>query len=195
MLFDPTERNVNPFLFLARVRPMKELILTLAIHDKNVTMVKAAKVSFIVRTGLTPPSEKRRAAKTHGNNELGITTFSKQRFVIAMPTNTRIPSPTKVQVRGSWHIPSAHQGFIRGAIALHTPASSGQHRSPVRGPSAGPRPYAYEQDHKELQETAHAVWYDPLLSQSPATAREEKDSSLEGHHEQPYPRPNCFPQL
>ena len=65
MLFDPTERNVNPFLFPARVRPMKELILTLAIHDKNVTMAKAAQVSFIVRTGLTPPSENCRAAKTH----------------------------------------------------------------------------------------------------------------------------------
>ena len=93
MLFDPTERNDNPFLFPARVRPIKELILTLAIHDKNVTMAKAAKVSFIVRTGLAPLSEKCRAAKTHRKNELGITTLSKQRFVIAMPTNTRIPSP------------------------------------------------------------------------------------------------------
>ena len=65
MLFDPTERNVHPFLFPARVRPMKELILTSAIHDKNVTMAKAAQVSFIVRTGLTPPSENCRAAKTH----------------------------------------------------------------------------------------------------------------------------------
>ena len=37
MLFDPTERNVNPILFPARVRPMKELILAL--------------------TGLTPPPE------------------------------------------------------------------------------------------------------------------------------------------
>ena len=37
MLFDPTERNVNPFLFPARVRPMKELVLVLTIHDKNVT--------------------------------------------------------------------------------------------------------------------------------------------------------------
>ena len=42
MLFNPTERNVNPILFPARVRPMKELVLALTIHDKNVTMVKPA---------------------------------------------------------------------------------------------------------------------------------------------------------
>ena len=51
MLFDPTERNVDPFLFPARIRTMQELILALAIHDKNVTMAKPAQVSFIIRTG------------------------------------------------------------------------------------------------------------------------------------------------
>ena len=65
MLFDPTGRNVNPILFPARVRPMKELVLALTIHDKNVTMVKPGQAAFIRRTGLTPPSEDRRAAKTH----------------------------------------------------------------------------------------------------------------------------------
>ena len=55
MLFDPTERNVNPILFPARVRPMKELVLALTIHDKNVTMVKPTRVAFIRRTGLTLP--------------------------------------------------------------------------------------------------------------------------------------------
>ena len=44
---------------------MQELVLALDIHDKNVTMAKAAQVSFIIRTGLTPPSEDNRAAKTH----------------------------------------------------------------------------------------------------------------------------------
>ena len=63
MLFDLTERKVDPFLFLARFRTMKELVLALAIHDKNVTMATAAQVSFIVRTRLTPPSEKCGAAK------------------------------------------------------------------------------------------------------------------------------------
>ena len=65
MLFDPSERDVDPFLFPARIRTMKELILALAIHDKNVTMAKPAQVAFIIRTGLTPPSEDCRAAKTH----------------------------------------------------------------------------------------------------------------------------------
>ena len=75
MLFDPTERNVDPFLFPTRNCSMKELILALAIHDKNVTMAKSAKVAFIARTGLTPPSEDCGAAKSYGNNELGSPHF------------------------------------------------------------------------------------------------------------------------
>ena len=113
MLFDPTERNVDPFLFPTRIRTMKKLVLTSAIHDKYVTMAETAQVSFIIRTGPTPPSEKCRAAKTHRNDELGFTVLSKQRFVVAMPTNTRFPSPVKVQVRGCWHLllrtPRLHQ--------------------------------------------------------------------------------------
>ena len=58
MLFDPTERNVNPILFPTRARPMKKLVLALTIHDKYVTMVKPARATFIRRTGLTPPPEK-----------------------------------------------------------------------------------------------------------------------------------------
>ena len=107
MLFDPTERNVDPFLFPTRIRTMQELILTLPIHDKDVTMAKTAQVSFIARTA-------RRAAKTHRNNEFGITAPPKQRFVIAMPTNTRAPSPGKVQVRGSWHFPLSTPGLHQG---------------------------------------------------------------------------------
>ena len=44
MLFDPTEPNVDPFLFPTRARTMNELVLALAIHDKNVTMAKPAQV-------------------------------------------------------------------------------------------------------------------------------------------------------
>ena len=65
MLFDPTERNVYPFLFPTRILTMKKLVLALAIHDKNVIMANSAQVAFIIRTGLTPPSENCRAAKTH----------------------------------------------------------------------------------------------------------------------------------
>ena len=104
MLFDPTERNVDPFLFPTRIRTMKKLVLTSAIHDKYVTMVKPARATFIGRTGLTLPSEKCEVTKTHRNDELGIPTLSKQKFVITMPTNTRVPSPVKVQVRGGRHL-------------------------------------------------------------------------------------------
>ena len=105
MLFDPTERNVYPFLFPTGIRTMKKLVLTSAIHDKNVTMAETAQVSLIIRTGPTPPSEDCGATKTHRNDELGITVLSKQRFAIAVPSYARVPSPIKVQVRGSRHPP------------------------------------------------------------------------------------------
>ena len=65
MLFDPTERDVNPFLVRTRIRTMTELILALTIHDKNVTMAKPALVTVIAWTGLTFPFEKRLSPKTH----------------------------------------------------------------------------------------------------------------------------------
>ena len=113
MLLDPTERNVDPFLFPTGIRTMKKLVLTSAIHDKNVTMAETAQVSLIIRTGPTPPSEDYGPTKTHRNDEFGLTTFPKQRFVIAVPPNTRVPSPVKVQVRGGRHLslstPRLHQ--------------------------------------------------------------------------------------
>ena len=81
-------------------------------------------------------------------------------------------------------------------LPLHTPANSGQHRSPVCGPIAGPCPYAYEQEHEELLGTAHAVRYDPFLSQSSCCVKERKKiPSLKGTPEQPYPRLICFLQF
>ena len=65
MLFDPTERNVDPFLFPARIRTKKELVLALAIHDKDVTMAKPTQVAFIIRTEPTPPFEERLGPKTY----------------------------------------------------------------------------------------------------------------------------------
>ena len=65
MLFDPTERNVDPFLFPTGIRSMKKLVLTSAIHDKNVTMAETAQVSLIIRTEPTLPFEDCGAAKTH----------------------------------------------------------------------------------------------------------------------------------
>ena len=65
MLFDPTERNVNPFLLQARIRTMNELVLALTIHDQEITMVKPARISFTVRTGLALPLEARPSTETH----------------------------------------------------------------------------------------------------------------------------------
>ena len=65
MLFDPTERNVNPFQIPTGTRTMKELVLANAIHDKDVTMTKPAQVTFTIRTGLTPLCGKCGATKTH----------------------------------------------------------------------------------------------------------------------------------
>ena len=60
MLPDPTERYVNPLLFQTGIRTVKELVLTLAIHDNSVTMAKTAQASFTVRTGLALPFAERR---------------------------------------------------------------------------------------------------------------------------------------
>ena len=65
MLPDPTERNVNPLLFQTGIRTVKKLVLALAIHDKNVTMTKAARASFTVRTGLALPSAERLGAEAY----------------------------------------------------------------------------------------------------------------------------------
>ena len=70
MLPDPTKRNVNPLLFQTGIRTVKKLVLTLAIHDKDVTMAKVARASITVQTGLALPSEERLGPKTHRHNEL-----------------------------------------------------------------------------------------------------------------------------
>ena len=151
MPLDPKERNVNPLLVQTGIRTVKRLVLTLAIHDKNVTLAKTAQVSFTVRTGRALAIEDSLGAEAYRHIKLCLPTPSKQWLIIAMPSFTRIPFPMKVHVRGSRQIPSAHQDFIRDAIALHTVAGSGQHRPPVCGPIAVPRPYAYEQVHEESQ--------------------------------------------
>ena len=65
MLFDPAERDVNPFLIRTGIRTMTELILALTVHDNNVTMAKPARVTVIGWTGLTLPCEKRLGPKAH----------------------------------------------------------------------------------------------------------------------------------
>ena len=152
MLPDPTERKVNPLLFQTGIRTVQKLVQTLDIHDKNVTMANAARAIFTVRTGLALPSEVRLCAESTPQ------TAAHQ----CHPTRDFHPR-YRFRFAAAGTSPSAHHGFIRDAIALHTQASSGQHRSPVRGPIVGPRPYANEQVHEESQGPDHAVWYDPFL--------------------------------
>ena len=114
MLLNPTERNVNPLLFQTGIRTVVELVLTLAIHDKNVTVTKRARFNFTVLTGLALPFERNMRPKTHRDNEIRSPNPLKQRLIIAAPANTRVPSPIKVQVRSRWHLslstPRLHKG-------------------------------------------------------------------------------------
>ena len=65
MLPDPTERNVYPLLIQTGIGTVKELVLILAIHDKNVTMIKTARANFTVRTRLALPFEGNMRPKTN----------------------------------------------------------------------------------------------------------------------------------
>ena len=65
MSLDPTERDVNPFLIRTGIRAMAELVQAVAIHDKDITMAKPARVTLIAWTGLTLPLEERLGSKAH----------------------------------------------------------------------------------------------------------------------------------
>ena len=110
------QRNVTLISSCSRtgIRTVKKLVLTLAIHDKNVTMAKVARASITVRTGLALPFEERRGPKTHRDNELRAPRPPKQRLIIAVPTNSRVESPIKVQVRGSWNLPLSTPRLHKG---------------------------------------------------------------------------------
>ena len=112
------EEAVERLLFQTGIRAVEELVLTLVIHNQNVTKNKPARANFTVRTGLALPLEMCMRPKTHRNNELRSPNPPlpppKQRLIIAVPANTRVPSPVKVQVRGGRHLslstPRLHQG-------------------------------------------------------------------------------------
>ena len=62
-MFDPTERDINPFLIRNGIRTMKKLVVALAIHDKDVTTAKPARGTLHVWTGRTLPFEERLGPK------------------------------------------------------------------------------------------------------------------------------------
>ena len=114
MLSNPTKRNIHSLMFQTRTCTMKKLILTLAIHDKNVTMAKPTRALTTVQAGPAPPFEKNRSTQTYRNNKLMHSRPPKQWFIIAVPINSRSSSPIKVQIRSRRHIPLStprlHQG-------------------------------------------------------------------------------------
>ena len=194
MLF--TERNVDPFLFPTGIRSVKKLVLTSAIHDKNVTNAETAQVPLIIRTGPTPPSEDFGATKTHRNNEFGIPTLSKQRFVITVPTNTRVPSPIKVQVRSGWHLllstPRLHQGCDSPP---HTGKQWPAPLSSVR-PDSGALPVRIRTSAWGITGDRRRCVVRPLPHPvSNCVKGRTKILPLEGTPEHPCPRPFCFLQL
>ena len=70
MLPDPTEGNVNPLLIQTGIRTVKKLVLTLAIHDNDVTMAKTARANFTVRTGLALTFEDSLGTEAYRHNKL-----------------------------------------------------------------------------------------------------------------------------
>ena len=85
--------------------------------------------------------------------------------------------------------PSAHHGFIRGAIDLQSPESSIQHHSPVCGPTAVPCSCEYKQRHEENVRTDHAG---TILS-LPSSCRESRKHRLSLPHTQPCSFPQSCP--
>ena len=115
MLPDPTERKVNPFLMQTGIRTVKKLVLTLAIHDKNVTMAKTAQVSFTVRTGLALPLEDSMGAEVYRHNKLlSPSPPNNGSSSPCHPTRDCHP-PVKVQVRGGSSVPLSTPWFHQGS--------------------------------------------------------------------------------
>ena len=101
MLFDSTERNVNPLLFQTGIRTVKKLVLALNVHDQHVTMIKPARTGFTMQARLALPFEKRTGTKAHRHIELRLPTLPKQGLIIAVGAYTRVPFVVKAQVCGT----------------------------------------------------------------------------------------------
>ena len=65
MPLDPTERNVDPFLFQTGIRTVRKLVLALTIDAEDITKVKRARASCTVQAGLALPFEERTGTKAH----------------------------------------------------------------------------------------------------------------------------------
>ena len=149
MLLNPPERNVNPFLFPTGIRAMKELVLALTIHDQMLAWPSQHEFATLPGQDLQFHLKSAEVPKITETMSLGSPRSPNSgSSSLCHPACEDLPRQ-RFRFAAVWTAPSAHQGFIRGAIALHKLASSVQHRSPDCGPTAVPRPYAYEQEHEE----------------------------------------------
>ena len=99
MLFHPTERNRKFVPAPDRDPQCAKSSGTLPVHDGQVTMAEPTGPMCTVRTGLGRTLEARGRPETHSSNELRVTSTSKQRLIVAVPTYTRTFLTLNVQVR------------------------------------------------------------------------------------------------
>ena len=65
---EPTERNVNPFLFQTGIRAVKKLVLALTIHDENITKVEPTRAGFTVMARVPKLTDLMSFASPHSPN-------------------------------------------------------------------------------------------------------------------------------
>ena len=198
MLPDPTERDVNPLLFRTGIRTVKKLVLTFTIHDQKVTMIKPARANITIRTGLALPFEKRPLPKTHRHNELRLSTLPKKWLIIAVPSCVRCPCLVRGQVRRSRRVSLGTPCMASPGVRLPSSVQRAvcQHRSPACGPTAGPCPYEYEQEHEKKQgDRPRCVVRSLPYPISHYRKGRNMILPFQGTPEPPYSRPGGFPQL
>ena len=111
------------------------------------------------------------------------------------PTHDRHPRQ-RFRLAAVGTSPSAHQGFIRGAIALQIPASSGQHRFPV-WPNSGALPVRIRTSARGItRDRPRCVVRPPSLPSVQLRQGKKKGSPLGGHHGTTIPQTYLFsPQV
>ena len=184
MLFDPTERNVDEETCPDIGHPWQECH-----HGRDSTSVPHH-----------PCPDRRLHMKTAElprlTDELGITVLSKQRFVITVPTNTRVPSPVKVQVRGGRHLPLSTPRLHQGCDG--PPHTFKQWPAPLSSvwPYSGAPPVRIRTGAQGITGDRPRCVVRPLLYPvSNCVKGRKKILPLKGTPEQPYTSPTCFPQL
>ena len=174
-MFDPTGRNVDPFLFPATVGTMKELVLALTIHDQKITMIKPAPASITVRVGLAIPFEERKGYQ------------SSPRQCASLPHTLQTADHHRCAILPAICLPRQLFRFAAvctspSAIALHSPEKAVSSTAPVCGPAPVPCPCEYEQRHEEGGREPTTLCGTILFLPSLQLRREPKAQTLPARH-------------